>query len=137
MTRDELLLACFGRDDLKPGTRILETKEGTDVIAHLDLSYRRVVVGQTTLTVAAISNLCTDPARRRRGFATTLVRRAHDEARDHPMIEYVGVFALYDGLFSRLGYQQVDPAGNPDLLVASLAGEPFGWYLPIDVRGGW
>lgn len=136
MTRHELLLECFGRYDLKPGLRILETTQGRDVVAHLDLSYKRVVVGGTTLTIAAIANLCTDPALRGRGYATTLVRRAHDEVRDHPMVKHVGVFALYDALFVRLGYRRVDPSGHPDLLVASIGDEPWPYGI-IDARGGW
>jgi GNAT superfamily N-acetyltransferase len=135
VNRDELLELCFGRADFPPGALIFEMKNGDDVLSHVDLYWRRIVVGPTTITVAAIGQVCTDPDHRGLGYASALVRRAHAAAREHP-IGYACLFSAYFGLYEKLGYRQPDPEGNPDFLICTLTGEP---WPPgrIDTRGEW
>lgn len=140
MNRDELLDVCFGGAALTSGTKIFEMAESRDgawhVLSHADLAYRRIVVGLSTVTVAAIGNVCTDPAHRGLGYATTQVRRAIVEARAHALIDFACVLSPEDGLFGRLGYRQVDPVRHPELLVLRLTSEPWPPGA-IDLRGGW
>lgn len=142
MNRDELLTECFGTADLKAGQSILEMTQGRDVRSHVDLSYRRVIVslpgqiGQETILVAAIANVCTDPAFRRQGFASSLVRRAHTEATEHPQIRYAALWSDDTAFFARLGYRQVAPERHPAFLVAQLRADP--WPPgPFDTKGEW
>lgn len=136
MTRDELLAACFGRSDLKPGQKMFRMEEGEAVISIVDLSYKRVVIGQTTVTVATITNVCTDPDRRGKGYASALLRSAHNEVRAHPMVVWVAALAEDARFFARNGYRHVDPDGHPELLVFYVGGEP--WPAgAIDLQGGW
>ena len=158
MNRDELLVACFGRDDLPAGSKILETLEEPErrnVLAHLDLSYRPVMVwlrhevgpgpgvqaATETLRVAAISNVCTDPAHRGKGYATRLLEDAHEEAATHATVEFAAVFAGEGvrGLYERLGYETPAEAllgGVPEFMVKALRERewPAG---RIDTRGEW
>lgn len=154
MNRDELLVACFpdseasSPDGMPAGSRILEMIDGGDVLSHLDLSYRRVLVhratsspgagivdASATLTVAAISNVCTDPAFRGQGYASALILSAHEEARAHSMVGYAVLFSTYVGFYERFGYAH--PDGAPEhLLVACLTEEP--WPAGrVDTRGAW
>jgi hypothetical protein len=45
MTREELLLECFGETDFAPGDVILEVRAGEDVLSHVDV-YWRAVLGE-------------------------------------------------------------------------------------------
>jgi GNAT superfamily N-acetyltransferase len=143
VNRAELLLECFGPAELAPPAFVFEMNEGDEpggpVLSHVDLYYRRVVIGSptfTTLTVAAIGNVCTDPAHRGKGYARALVRRVHAHAREHPGIDYAALFSAYLGLYEPLGYRQPDPERLPDFLVCPLTGEA---WPPgrIDTRGEW
>jgi GNAT superfamily N-acetyltransferase len=140
MNRDELLLACFGRDDLPQGARIFEEldEERRNVLSHVDLSYRRVVVRRSTapgpgvtessvmLSIASVANVCTDPGHRGQGYASRQIELAHEEARTHPSVRFAALFAGPDeaGFFARLGYVPVE--GGPDgFMVCQLADEEW------------
>lgn len=148
MTSEELLQACFGRSDFPPPMRTVEmVDEATgDVMSHVDVYLRRVLVrfprsaspvaeAATTLTVAGIAQVCTDPDHRGKGFARALVRRAHTEMREHQPIKFAALYSDYLDLYSPLGY--FHPEGAPDaFLVCELADEkwPAGRVVP---QGQW
>lgn len=148
MTREELLEACFGRSDFPPPRRTVELlDEATGaVMSHVDIYLRRVIVrrppspgpvseGATTLSVAAIAQVCTDPAHRGKGYATALLRRAHSEMREHPTVQFAALFGLVE-FYSRLGYSHPAGATHPHFLVCALQDErwPDG---RVDTLGEW
>lgn len=143
MTRDELIASCFGRTDFPPAWQIVEMlDEATgDLQSHVEVYLRRVVVrtpglGGTTVTVAGIGNICTDPAYRRRGFAAALVRRAHVEIQEHQPIRFAALFSDRVDYFARLGYFHPAGASDPTFLVCELSDES---WPPgrVDTRGTW
>lgn len=130
MNRDELLHACFGDRDLPEGKRVFQTEEITATEAHVRaivmLDYRRIILfpitspgsgvseAARTVTVAAVMNVCTDSDCRGRGYATDLLKQAHDEAATHHSIEFAALFAgpELQPFFERLGYHH--PEGTPE-----------------------
>ena len=127
MNRDELLAACFGDADLPREKKIFETIDGNDVVSHVGLLYRRILVRPATyagpgvsdasdmVTVAAITNVCTDPDYRGQGFARANLDAAHADAATHQMVAFAAVFAsepVFDGFYRSRGY--FHPDGAPD-----------------------
>ena len=150
MTRGELLEACFGKTDLPEGERIFEIMEGADVLAHVDLGYRRILhrpetapgpgvsVAADMVVVAAISNVCTDPAHRGNGYATQLLRIAHEEAAKHSIAPFAALFAgpAQRPFYERLGYFHPEDVTDLSFMVCLLAEKP--WPAgSIDTRGTW
>jgi predicted acetyltransferase len=133
VSRRELLLACFGRDDFLPADLVLETVRGDAVLAHAEIYQRKVGVGGRDVWVAGIAQVGVDPAYRRIGLATALVRAAHIEARSAG-IDFAALFSEYLWLYEPIGYEQVDEA-RPNFLVRELRGDwPDG---EIDTHGEW
>jgi len=152
MNRDELLELCFGRTDLPAGQRILEVTdaETNDVLSHLDLSYRRVIVrlrrpasgasiadASETLTVAAIANVATDPDHRALGHATGLIEWAHREAAEHGPVRFAALFAgtAERGFYERLGYRH--PVGASENFLVCPLGDDQWPDGSVDTRGEW
>src|SRR5688500_141859 len=132
MTREELLLECFGETDFAPGDVILEVRAGEDVLSHVDVYWRAVGVGSAEIPVAAIGQVCTDPAFRGLGFASALVAAAHRLAAERG----IAWAALFGGeeLYGRLGYRAPPQPPNEDFLVCPLA-PGIEWPPgPIDTR---
>jgi GNAT superfamily N-acetyltransferase len=147
MNRDELLKSCFGDADLAPPKKWLvmtEPDENDPAIIHtravVGLDYRRVLVrdsrppgpgvavSTTTIPVAALLHVCTDPAYRGLGYASALVLSAHEEAGAHRSVPFAAVVAPEDcrSFFERHGY--FHPDGAPDgFLVCELGGRDPEW----------
>lgn len=150
MNRDELILECFGIENAKPGQEILDHSEnGVDVLSHLDLSYKRLIVmtateapgvgavdASVTLTVAAIANVCTDPARRGEGLASGLIRLAHERAATHAPVSFAALFSGYLDFYGRFGY--FHPDGGPrDFLVCPLRDGAVWPAGRVRTQGSW
>jgi predicted N-acetyltransferase YhbS len=135
MTREQLLIECFGRADWPIGDVVLQVGSGDDVLAHLDVYWRTVGVGGEEVEVAAIGQVCTDPAYRGLGLASSLVRTAHRVAADRGLA-WAALFGI-DPLYTRIGYFQPAATPSPDFLVCPLR-EGMEWPAgPIDTRGEW
>lgn len=149
MNRDELLIECFGRANFPAPHSIYEEVdlETGAVLSHVDVYLRRVLVraprgipgtiqeSATTLVVAGIAQVCTDPAHRGQGFARGLVKRAHEEMATHQPVRFAALFSDYLPLYEPLGY--FHPDGAPDgFLVCELGDErwPAGRVIP---QGQW
>jgi GNAT superfamily N-acetyltransferase len=135
MTRDELLLACFDTVAFPPGDVVLQVRSGADVLSHVDVYWRSVLVDAVEIPVAAIAQVSTDPAFRGLGFAGALVRAAHRVAAER-RIEWAALFSDLD-FYEKLGY--VRPAVPPHenfVLCPLVPGRewPAG---AIDTRGEW
>lgn len=146
MNRDELLETCFGDEFPLPKKWFSWTEEdetNPEVIhtrAVVGLDYRRVLVrnsrppgpgvgvAMTTIPVAVLLNVCTDPEYQRRGYARALVLSAHEEAGSHRGTPFAAVYAPESArpFFLALGY--FSPAGAPDgFLVCELGGRDPEW----------
>lgn len=162
MNRDDLLDLCFPGAALDLGAKIFDMTETDDdnpqvthVRSTVTLGYRRVIVhhataapgpgvaqAASTLLIATIANVATDPDYRGRGYATALIRSAHEEAATHETIGFVALFAGREiaGFYERLGYARRD--GSPEgFMVAPLYREgedPAEWPVGrVDTRGSW
>lgn len=149
MTREELLEACFGRSDFPAPLRTVELRdeETGDVWSHVDVYLRRVLIrypsspaavadGGTTLVVAGIAQVCTDPDKRGNGYALALVRRAHAEMKEHHAVKFAALYGLPE-IYERLGYFHPEGASDPNFLVCKLDEDeqwPEGRVLP---QGNW
>jgi predicted N-acetyltransferase YhbS len=135
LTREELLLECFGEAGFAPGDVVLEVRAGEDVLSHVDIYWRAVGVGSAEVPVAAIGQVCTDPAFRGLGFATSLVAASHRLAAARG-VAWAALFGV-DPLYTRLGYRQPAEPPDEDFLVCPLA-EGLEWPPgPVDTRGEW
>lgn len=151
MTRDELLEACFGRSTFPPGVKVVEMLDERtgDVLSHIDVYLRQVRIrhpedqiargvgeAATTLTVVALAQVCTDPAHRRKGYASALVRGVHTWATDHKPVKFAALFSGVPEFYVRLGYFHPEGATRDDFLVRALTDEkwPAGRATPI---GDW
>jgi predicted N-acetyltransferase YhbS len=135
VTREELLVECFGSADWPPGDVMLQVSSGQDVLAHLDLYWRSVGVGGGEVEVAAIGQVATDPAYRGLGLATALVRTAHRIAAERGL-EWAALFGV-SSLYRRIGYFMPRDAPKPEFLVCPLV-EGSEWPSgAIDTRGEW
>lgn len=135
MTREELLEACFGTADWPRGDVVLQVRSGDDLLAHLDLYVRSIGVGTREVLVAAIGQVCTDPAHRGLGLASALVRTAHRVALERGL-EWAALFGV-STLYGRIGYRTPPEPPQPDFLVCPLV---TGLEWPegaIDTRGEW
>lgn len=157
MNRDELLYACFGRADLPEGKQLFQIEEIDGGAAHVRalvcLDYRRIVIypptepgsgissAAVTATVAAVMNVCTDPDCRGRGYASALIRSAHEEAATHATVDFAALFAGLEqaAFYERFGY--FHPDGGPEFFyVAPLrdGDEAIPWPEGrVDTRGTW
>lgn len=146
MNRDELLESCFG-PDLAPPRKWFAMTEPDDKnpeIIHtravVGLDYRRVIVrnsqppgpgiavATTTVPVAAVLYVCTDPDHRGHGYAKALVLSAHEEAASHRAAAFAVVLAPPQcrSFFEQFGYFHPDDA--PDgFLVCELGGREKEW----------
>lgn len=149
MNRDELLEECFAGSDLPTPKKWLSMTEpdgDNPAIIHtravLGLDYRRVIVrnsqpagagvgvAMTTIPVAAVLYVCTDPAHRGRGFASALVLSAHEEAASHRSTPFSVVIApdRVRDFFTRENLGYFHPDGAPDgFLVCELGGRDPEW----------
>jgi predicted N-acetyltransferase YhbS len=135
MTREELLVECFGTADFPPGDVVLQVRSAEDVLAHLDLSWRSVGAGDEEVEVAAIGQVATDPAYRGLGLASALVRTAHRVAVERGL-EWAALFGS-SSLYGRIGYRMPPAAPEPEFLVCPLV-DGLEWPAgPIDTRGEW
>lgn len=138
MTRDELHALCFAETGFAKGDPTLEAWDGPDLAASVDIYWRRVLCDVLEVEVCAIGQLCTNPAYRRRGFASALIRAAHELA-DRRGVRWAALFSSHLSFYTRLGYSAV-PRGPRYFLVAStswppgLSAFPAG---PVDPRGTW
>jgi predicted N-acetyltransferase YhbS len=135
VTREELLVVCFGKADSPPGDVVLQVRSGDDVLAHLDLYVRSVGVGSTEVLVGAIGQVATDPAFRGLGLASGLVQSAHVLARKRGL-EWAALFGV-STLYGRLGYRTPADPPEPDFLVCPLVHGVDWPEGPIDTRGEW
>lgn len=112
MNREELLEECFGpgrepRGDLYYEEQEERPDEGARaVVAHAGVRYRRIVVGNTTVWIAAISNVCVDPDRRGEGRAKRLLEEIHRSVETHPAVAFAAAFADDGRLLEALGYEK-------------------------------
>lgn len=160
MNRDELLESIFGEDLAAPKKwfSLTESDEKDESIIHtravVGLDYRRVLVrnsrppgpgvsvAMTTIPVAALLHVCTDPEYRRRGYARGLVLSAHEEASSHRSTPFAAVYAPVAArpFFESLGY--FNPPDAPDgFLVCELGGRDPEWAAwpagTIRTTGDW
>lgn len=148
MTRDELLIECFGTADFPAPLRTIEmlNEDTGAVLSHVDVYLRRVLVrfpsspssigdGSTTIVVAGIAQVCTDPDYRGRGYEMALVRRAHAEMRERRAVKFAALFGLSD-VYWAAGYFHPEGAENEHFLVCELGDEkwPAGSVTP---QGQW
>lgn len=153
MTREELLTEAFGRDDFPPCHRMVELLEGVDVLSHVEVYMRRLVVfrppmpGQvaeasTTLVVAQLARLCTDPARVGEGYASAMVRRALQELSENKPLSFATALADPDDerlveFLGRFGFAH-PPGTPPGFLVVRLAGRGDEWpHGRVRLFGDW
>jgi GNAT superfamily N-acetyltransferase len=136
VTREELLVECFGRDDFPSPMQTVEMLDERtgDVLSHLDIYMRNVRIrlprtpresledSATTLKVPSIAQVCTAPEHRGKGYARALVRRAHVELLEHRPFHFVTLCGPLD-FYAPLGYFHPAGATRDDFLVCSLRGE--------------
>lgn len=170
MNRDELLELCFNRpvEELPSPSKwfarlpdigddwTLDPAYQGHVLSLVGLGYRRILLrnsvapgsgvisSATTITVAAIMCVCTDPDHRGQGYATELMNAVHTEAAAHALTSYAALFAGPENVpfYERFGYAH--PERSPEhFLVAPLtqdveSGEPVPWPTgSVDTRGSW
>jgi GNAT superfamily N-acetyltransferase len=160
VNRDELLELCFGRpvDDLPRPEKYLVQQEFDDenpqivhVRALVGIAYRSVLVrassapgagigvAATVVRVGAVMNVCTDPDHRGKGYATALLRSAHEEITSHRTLSFAALFAdpALAGFFERpeFGYQHPELAPER-FYVAALTDEQWP-SASVDTRGSW
>jgi predicted N-acetyltransferase YhbS len=136
VTREELLLECFGQADFAAGDVVLEVRSGDDdVLSHVDVYWREVGVGSVEIAVAAIGQVSTDPAFRRLGFASALVAAAHRVAAGRG-IAWAALFGD-ERLYAKLGYRAPPEPPHERFLVCPLAASADWPPGPIDTRGEW
>jgi GNAT superfamily N-acetyltransferase len=147
VNRDELLGECFGTADLPWPAKWLSLTapdEGDAYITHVravvGLDYRRCLVRQirptgpgvsdvtSTLPVAVLCHVCTDPAYRGMGYAKALIESALEEAASHRTVSYAAVVATDTAaFFERFGFRApmasvhgllVRPLGDDDVMLS-------------------
>jgi GNAT superfamily N-acetyltransferase len=141
VNRDELLDAVFGKpEDELPSPAHWFTYFDPDrqghVLSLVGLGWRRLVirdsqpagsemtVATTTIQVAAIMNVCTDPDHRGQGYATLQMLAALEAAESHELTKWAALFCgpelvpFYEQFeFYRPGVR------DPELMVCDLQGE--------------
>lgn len=141
MNRSELFVACFGRDDFRPCDRVVEVCCDGHLVAHAgyydwDLrveSQRPSGIVVVHARVAAVAQVCVDPAFRGRGLARAVVRALHMVAVQHGHV-FAALWSDYERLYGPLGYDNPDPR-HPSLLVAEI-GHPWVPWPDGDVEPG-
>lgn len=134
MTREQLIRECFG-EDFPAGDLVLDVRSEDDVLSHLDVYWRTVGVGEVEVAVAAIGQVCSDPAFRGLGLASALVRTAHHVAAERGLL-WAALFGV-STLYTRIGYFKPDELPREDFLICPLV--PGAVWPPgrIDTRGEW
>jgi GNAT superfamily N-acetyltransferase len=136
MTRQSLLGLCFGRSDFPVGEPTLEAYGADGLICSVDVYYRTLKVGGQAVDVAAIAQVATHPNHRRQGYASALLRAAHELARKGG-VEWAALFGRSPWLYEPLGYHRVE-GGPPLFLVAEIGAEGTAWPQgPIDAGTPW
>lgn len=137
MTREELLQECFGRSDFPPPLRTFSLQDETtgDVLSSVDV-YRRIVRiryprgrgevsdAASTMSVAALAQVCTDPAHRGKGYASAAIRLAHVELREHKPLLFAALVGDV-GFYGRLGYFHPEGAADANFLVFKLGDDDW------------
>ena len=77
---------------------------GSDLMGHVGMDYRVVRVGDATLPILGIVDLCVAPSARRQGIGATLLQRAEERARGQSF-----ALAMADDhrLYLRTGYSLI------------------------------
>lgn len=157
MNREELLDASLGPTEAPYrvyGVKVVEEIEGPNVLGHLDIFYRRVVIrtplpvggadavsGSTLVQVAAFSQLATDPALdppETDQLINRLFDEAEREAATHQLVLFSTIFApeTFIPLFRDRGYEHPDGADNPRFLIHRFGDDPWPEGR-VDTRGEW
>lgn len=99
---------------------------------------RPAALCSTTLTVAAIANVCTDADHRGNGYATRLLEAAHAEARGNEWLSFAAVFTRIPQFYERVGYRLVDERNHPRFMVLALH-DGYDWPACrfFDTNGEW
>lgn len=124
MNRSELLIACMGRDNFAPPRAVYEvTRDTGDVLSHVEAYAKHVDVGEVSVDVWGIAQVCTDPDWRSLGLARSLVRTAHKDARDQGF-QFAALFSAYETFYAPLGYRKTGT--HPDsFLTCQLGDHPW------------
>ena len=85
-------------------TLILILKDGLEVIGHLALYRREVVIGDENIEIGMIGGVVVAPAHRGQGHSHTLVQRAHAYLREQA-VPFSALFALQPRVFQSSGYK--------------------------------
>ena len=118
-----LLDACFdgvhrGRAFFKqvPHQRLLAWS-GSDLVGHVGMDLRAVRVGEATVSVLGIVDLCVAPAARRRGIGAALLHGAEERAKGQSF-----ALAMADDwrIYSRAGYSLAHAADVTFLAIDEL-----------------
>ena len=114
--------ACFGEDfTAPPGDLVYGVSADGIVVSHLDVYWKTIRIAQQNVDVAAVGQVCTLPAYRRRGLATWLLEAAHKDARDRvPFAALFGSSAFY----ARLGYRETNLTSELGFLLRPLTDDP-------------
>lgn len=114
MTRDELVWACFRKDDLAVGDSVYQVVRNEAVLTNIDVYLRRITVGGRPYDIAAVAQVCTDQRFRRKGLATKLLDIVHHDLGD--VCDFAALFGVQP-LYEAMGYQRTNV---PQLLVFPL-----------------
>ena len=105
-----LLDACFdgvhgGRAFLKqvPNQRLLAWSGG-GLVGHVGMDFRAVRVGEATVSVLGIVDLCVAPAARRKGIGAALLQAAEERAKGQ---SFALAMADDSRLYRRAGYNSI------------------------------
>ena len=118
-----LLDACFdgahgGRTFLKqvPHQRVLAWS-GDYLVGHVGMDLRVVRVGEATVSVLGIVDLCVAPAARRQGIGAALLQVAEERAEGQ---SFALAMADDSRLYRRVGYSQIQAADVTFLAIEQL-----------------
>ena len=116
-----VVVACFGKDfEAPPGDLVYGISLDGAVVSHLDLYWKTIRVGEQPVGVAAIGQVGTLPDHRGRGFASTLLEAAHEDARRR--VPYAGLFGSL-AFYGRFGYCETNLTSELGFLLCPLSGE--------------
>lgn len=135
MTRDDLLLECFGRSNFPvPDATYQASWNGSGVIANVDAYHRKMIVGdgQVPVQVWGIAQVCTSEPWRNLGLARALLAAAHHDGRQRGY-DFAVLFSDYLRFYEPLGYAEV---GAPPLLIKYLAGRAWPHGDDVHPEGG-
>lgn len=116
----------------------LVIREDNAVVGHMALLWRAVRLEGRLVTVAGLAEVATDPERRGKGIATTLLKAAIAEARVSPaeFLLLFGTAPLYAGAgFHKAGNRLIH-LGLRDAVTGALHREPAETLMVLPLRGG-